>query len=214
MWTSLARHGKAFAKGKECVDELHETNQVTQESLGRLADAGVLGLIDAGYVDNVGAGHALVAGAKEIVIFLYNQGSSATTPPGDFAAYFPGGPQSMHVGKLPIWARSRLFDMNYDVMCEQYGKFPHIHAPDNAKLLHGISFGTFEKMTTVDAPLWGLPGGMEVTLHVVTLNMRAPFLHEFGLLAQDIVNTILSPANEELVNRVLLGQILMPTPEA
>merc|ERR1719401_465773 len=212
MWTSLARHGKAFAKGRECVEELHGSNHVTQESLRRLADAGVIGLADAGYVDNVGAGHALVAGSKEIVIFLYNQHCGATTPHGDFAAYFQGGPQSLHVGKLPIFARSRLFDMSYDDMCEQYSKFPQIHAPENAKFLHSISLGTFKKLTTVEAPLWGLPQGMEVTLHIVTLNMRGPGLHEFGLLAQDIVSTILSPANEELVNSVLLGQILIPQP--
>lgn len=211
-WASLARQGKAFARGKECVDEVREAQQMTQERLDKFADAGVFGFVDGGLIDNGAVGHALVAGAREIVLFVYNQDTKSKTPhpeaPEDFAGMFKNGPRSISIGKLPIYARSWLFDMDNEAMKEQYRTFPQMDAPDGAEHLFGITLGTFKNLTTLDLPLWGVRSGIEVTLHVVSINIARQT--PFDSLAQDVVNTILSPTNQELLHSVLLDRMLMP----
>merc|ERR1712060_312286 len=78
--------------------------------------------------------------------------------------------------------------------------------------LNTISVGTLQAVT-VDSALWGIPGGRSVTIHVVGVSSLVSIgglnsYYNYDALTQEVIETIISRDNAELVQEVLMPWFL------
>merc|ERR1712048_31799 len=75
--------------------------------------------------------------------------------------------------------------------------------------LISIVIGTFENLKTKQNRFVGLAGGRSVNLHIVSVTSKLNLgqlvdFNLYGVLVQEIVNTILNPVNQKQVDEILL----------
>merc|ERR1711972_57468 len=179
---------------------------VNQAAVEGLADDVVHAVIDGYYSDDSGIGQALRGGAVEIVAYLDTDRKNL---PWDLVNLFTGPfvlEGESHESQFPVFREQAASILT------QYEAFPKLNVSSGAKFLNSISVGTVQAVT-VDSKLWGIPGGRAVTLHVVGVSSLVSIgglnsFYNYDLLTQEVIETIVSPENAQLVQDVLMPWFL------
>merc|ERR1712157_448745 len=93
-----------------------------------------------------------------------------------------------------------------------YTAFPQLSSTSEARFLTGICIGTLTA-TTVNNALWGLPGGITVTLHIIGVTSTVTIgiledMHDYDVLVQEVIETVISEDNNDLIQGTVLPWFL------
>merc|ERR1712107_419941 len=168
--------------------------------MGQLAAASVNAAVDAGFTDTTGIAFAVAAGSTEIVAYLNY------STPDHLAHLFTGSYEidGMTYDENP-WP---VFEQSATEVVSKYMAFPQLALTTGAKLLTAISVGTLTA-TTVENPLWGLPAGVTVTLHIIGVSSSVTIgqlqdVRDYDVLVQEVIETVISEENNDLIQGTVL----------
>uniref|UniRef100_A0A7S2LRU8 PLA2c domain-containing protein n=2 Tax=Zooxanthella nutricula TaxID=1333877 RepID=A0A7S2LRU8_9DINO len=208
VWQGSGPAGESFERAANQVRRANAPGGVDQAALDGLAGGAVRAAIDGGNADPIGIASAVRAGAREVVAYL---NTNASDTPTDLSVLFTGGSAPFAPKAHPI------FSDTADDMMTKYAKFPKIKKCPGASFLKAISVGTLV-VTTVDNDLWGIPGHIVVTLHLIGVASSVTMggtedLHDYGTLVREVAQAFAAPNNADLVRGTVMPWFLGdPTP--
>lgn len=198
VWTTSPTNGASFSDAESTISSLTNAGEVTSTTLKALSKKGIHSIIDGGYTDNTGIAHAIAAGADEVVTFLVD------VP--DFFNLFQGGPSEDDVVAGIYEIYFQIFQESSEQVQTLVNNFDTL-AVGSAQHLQSVQIGTITA-TTVQSDEFGIAAGRTVTLHVVAVDSLLSIgglddFTDYGVLVQEIVTAVTSPANKELGTQLL-----------
>uniref|UniRef100_A0A7S2QB59 PLA2c domain-containing protein n=1 Tax=Zooxanthella nutricula TaxID=1333877 RepID=A0A7S2QB59_9DINO len=208
VWQGAGSASDCFERAARRVRDANAPDGVTQTALDGLADDRVQAVIDAGFSDPTGIAYAVRAGAREVVVYLNNEASNV---PIDLTFLFVGGSEYAYAGGVHAKA-SPVFGQSANDMLAAYASFPQLKLCEGSTFVTAISVGTLQ-VSTVDSGLWGIPGGVEVTLHIVGVASTVTIgyvedVYNYDILTQEVIQTVSSRSNSELVRGTVMPWFL------
>jgi len=231
-WAGNGSHEKGLSEPYALVSEIYTSRQVTKDSFNGLVNNAVTLTIDGGFTDDTTIIHTLAAGATDVVAILNYTGTDAPVQPQNvfnlFSSKSSQGFRRMH--RFPnrgstsrdaqgLGASESAEYLAYEVFQESQEEAKVKYAElakrgslnvgsDDSQELISIIVGTFENLTTKDNRFVGLEGGRTVNLHVVSVTSKLNLgenvdFNMYGVLVQEIINTILNPVNHKKVEELL-----------
>jgi len=208
-WIASAPHGVAFRVGDDLVHDIPKVRP-SNKTLAVLADNVVHGVIDGAYSDNTGIGHAVAAGANEVVVFLNTDEKSdvdTTTLTRLFAGHvFP------KVGILPKALYPIFQSPSSKEVMDQIAQNFHLLVPPRAKFVKKVCAGTITAQTAANVH-FGIDEGKTVTIHVVNIasDLTIGFFQsvdDYGDFIQELMSVLLDKANVAFTSEVLMPLFL------
>jgi len=143
----------------------------TQEDLDGIAAQSVLSVIDGGYTDNTGIGHAVAAGANEVVAWL-DTISSLWALFGGYPRVEPLFNTTVMPDTCPLCFNNyQVFEDDWKDVAQRFTTtaWNLTHAPETTDPMASTYVGTITA-TTHENPWMGIKGGKTVTLHIVAVD--------------------------------------------
>jgi len=198
----------ALANGQDVIDRIYETNSADGSTTEALAQSGMVSLMDGCYTDNTAIGHAVGAGASQVLslqqgglenfwqLFSENSANPYLFQGALTAAFFGifTFPASELGGDTPVAHAKKLVEA-----------FPKLHLPNSTY----ISLFQVGQMTVVtrDNSFFGIEGGRTIEVLVVNVNPvfqglanHVPILNSWdspvvAAVADAVIGILTDPAN-------------------
>jgi hypothetical protein len=225
-----ATSGKDFQGASILVNKLYVKGAVTKKEFDMLSSKAVHALIDGAFTDNTGIAHAVATGATEVVslVNITEDGFSFsdTAGPEDLFRLFTEDPKDKFkpwyresdtfLSLLPDMLAFSIFSDKVEDIKEKYNNeqvFRRLIIREGNDKLVSIRVGTLE-VHPADNQFFGVRDcGQAVTLHVVVVATTEDMgeftdFHGYGLLAQEIIETLSCSENLPLVENTILPAFL------
>jgi len=204
VWQGSGMGASAFAGPAQQVLDIASTGNVTQAAIDGLAASATCAGADGGFTDTTGIAYAVAAGCTEVIAYLNEISTDGALK--DMPKLF-SGPYTAYTGATTESA-SPVFAQAAQEIMDDYAATPGLAVVPGATVLTGIKVYTW-RVTTVENPLWGIPSGIEVVLHIVGVASNVEIggtdnFHLYDSLAQETIQTITSGENSKVVQETVL----------
>jgi len=204
-WVTNSVGGASFGDAQVLVDQFRRMDTITEENMEVLASAKLHGVIDGAYTDNLGLAHAIAAGANEVVQLM--QGNSSA-PSFAMELLCHDGPQPT----APYAPRMPVFSTSVATVQAAWNSFQKLSLEPNLQFLKMVRVGTFTA-TTLESSDYGIAAGREVRIHVVEMGSDVTTglledVHNYNILVQEVIQTISSSKNVDVVQGVLMPMFM------
>lgn len=226
-WAGSATHAKGLSGAFDAVNNIYSAKRVREESFDTLVSQSLRCTIDGGFTDATGIANAVGAGATDLVAILNMTNSNV--PEGLFDLFsavgqaaadhqfswksrFDSVSEKSAEAKFPIFVedQARAKQKYADIVTHGSLKIPE---GSNTQLISMVA-GTMT-VTTRNQRFFGVTANNRVDLHIIAVNTKlneGQFVdfHDYSILVQEIVTTLLSPANKHEVNEIILPFFFAP----
>jgi hypothetical protein len=207
-WVSSAQGGTSFRSAAQLIAQMKTPFGVSKRLIRAAASEAVHGVIDGGYSEGTGLGHAVASGATEVVVVL-NSNCKSNGLSFFLEVLCKNGPPP--IDTLKPKELYPLFETRASTLKKHFAAFKQLNIPNGTKFLDKLVVGTTQLITT-DNPYFGLTRGRRITVHIigVTSCLHIGFFDEyvnFAYLTQDIATAILDVSNTKFVQNTLLPML-------
>merc|ERR1712232_111537 len=233
-WAGSAAHEQGLTKASALVGNLYSSRRVTQQAFDGLVENSVRLTIDGGFTDVSGIANAVAAGATDIVSIVNLTGSDEAVVPKQVIDLFCSDcGRACHVQKRfagqPTGASGASVTVSFEIFQNtqadaraQYAAMAKtgslkVKAVDSKQLV-SVVVGTFENIKTKKEDYFGVEDGRSVNLNLVSVTSKLNLgevvdFHDYSVLVQEIISTLLNTENGHLVDNRLLPFFTQPAGE-
>jgi len=239
-WAGSGAHAQGVTEPLAVVNEIYEQGRVKTRNFDSLVSNGVRCTIDGGFTDATGIANAVAAGAKNLVVISNRTNSEEPTHVIDlFGGQEPAAMKGFVTkrrfrGDLnrgagdPTTACESSADFSFPIFAESKERarlqWKAIQATGSLQIPEGsntqlisMAVGSM-RATTAFQKFFGIAEGIDVNLHIIFVNSKlnsGSFVDftDYATLVQEIMNTILSPVNQTLVEDTILPYFVESPPE-
>jgi hypothetical protein len=209
-WVSRAQGGASFRSADQLIAQMKTPFGLSKYQIHEAASGALHGVIDGGFSEGTGLAHAVVSGAREVVVLLNSHSLPSNGPPFFLELLCRNGPPPSD--PLKPRALYPLFETTASTLKEQYAAFKQLNIPSGTTFLKQLKVGTTSLVTT-DNPYFGLTRGRRITVHIIDVlaDLDIGFFEEyvnFASLAQEIAAAILHASNNKFVQSTLLPMVM------
>jgi len=222
-------HAKGLTDAVDLVREIFSSG-VNKTRFDSLRQQNVTCTFDGGFTDVTSIAAAVAAGATEVVAFLNTTGTDQPVPDAALFDLFTWCEGGRHVNRrfaasedmdgacaASIEQRFEIFEMCKEDAMAQYAEISKsgsltVPAGSNKQLI-SIVVGSYIQLETRTEPFFGVKGGQKTDLHVLAVTSKLSLggdvnVHDFSTLVQEIIDTVLDPRNQDMVEGTVLPWFL------
>jgi len=232
-WAGAAPHADGLAKAVDIVNKIYDSKSVSEDNFNALVPISVRCSIDGGFTDVTGIAHAVAAGANDLVVvlnmtntdvpdelfnlFADNAGLSGATADHRYTWKYRFNSDSTvdEVDGMSARSADAIFPIFKQDKLQAKAQYSAIKTHGTLAIPEGSDTQLVSMVagvlhaTTTGQRFFGVTPNKSVKMQIIAVNTKlnegeVVDFHDYSTLVQEIVTTLLSPANRLAVSNTIL----------